>query len=445
VTSARAPSGHCLAPGRRVDASGETGGYGRLFPQLSPLVVDAERLHALGRPGGACDEREADERFANVAAGWPFFGQLVAHDITADRSPLGHAADAAIRNFRRPRLDLECVYGGGPVGSPYLYDRNDPAKLLVGDGGIDVPRNVQGVALLGDPRNDVHLFVNQLHVALLRAHNGIVDRLRAEQSAGDDAVFDDARRLLVWHYQWVVLNEFLPSQVGVELAKSVAAMPPSQRLATSSTIPVEFADAAYRYGHAQIRQTYRINGHSGELAVFPDLLGFRPVAAERAIEWPLLFDMPEHPPAQRAARIDGRLPRALLELPHAVSGDVEDTSYRSLAGRDLQRGLATGLPSGEAVARALGLKPLPAADIGLDRWDAETPLWFYIGREADVCGEGDRLGPVGGRIVAEVFLAIADADPSSFRVVEPGWQPTLPSFTGRAEHFGLADLLRLAG
>ena len=93
---------------------------------------------------------------AQGAAGWPVFGQFVAHDITADRSPLTHHAELAeVRNARSPRANLEVVYGDGPAGMPFLYDRDDPAKLLVGrnDAGrpADLPRNAQGIALLGDP------------------------------------------------------------------------------------------------------------------------------------------------------------------------------------------------------------------------------------------------------------------------------------------------------
>jgi hypothetical protein len=161
---------HCLAPGRAVDAPASSGGYRRLFPDLDPLECEDDALHALGRPGGACDaaaaavEVRADgtgppDPDARGAAGWPVFGQFVAHDITADRSPLTHHAELAeIRNARSPRVNLEVVYGDGPAGMPFLSDRDDPAKLLVGrnDAGrpADLPRNPQGVALLGGPRHD---------------------------------------------------------------------------------------------------------------------------------------------------------------------------------------------------------------------------------------------------------------------------------------------------
>jgi len=201
------------------------GRYGRLFPQLPALATEDEFLHLLGRRGGACDgglavdAAESDD--AREAAGWPIFGQFVAHDITADRSPVSHQADVeTIRNFRTPRVNLECVYGGGPAGSPYLFDRNDSAKLLIGAGGADVPRNSQGIALVGDPRNDVHLFMAQLHLALLNAHNLFVDRLR-EDGVAESELFDEARRATTWHYQWIVLHDFLPRVIGAPLVGEV--------------------------------------------------------------------------------------------------------------------------------------------------------------------------------------------------------------------------------
>ena len=140
---------HCLAPDRVVDAPIYGGRYGRMFGALPPpFSADEELLHMIGAAGGACDGTEAEEAGeddAAVAAGWPFFGQFIAHDITADRSPLrSHTEEGALRNFRTPRLNLECLYGGGPVGSPYLYQRDDPAKLLLAEEGNDVPRNQEG-------------------------------------------------------------------------------------------------------------------------------------------------------------------------------------------------------------------------------------------------------------------------------------------------------------
>jgi hypothetical protein len=431
---------HCLAPDRPVDApiAPVEGRYGRAFPDEPALQSDPAALLALGAAGGLCDGSDATGDDGSAAAGWPFFGQFIAHDITADRSPIGpHADPTTIANFRSPRANLESMYGSGPVGAPYLYDAEDPAKLLAGDG--DVPRNAQGTALLGDPRNDVHVFIAQLHHAMLGAHNRLVDRLRED---GVDATecFDAARRATMWHYQWVIVEDYLPTLVGRELIEEVKD-PARRRYRPEGPpiIPFEFADAAFRYGHGQIRHRYLLQPGGLQYSVFADLVGFRPVALEHRIEWRLIFG----PEAQPAKRMDGRLAASLIGLPTAITGAVAVEAYHSLAARDLQRGAAIGLPSGEAVARVLGVEPLTAEDAGMQAlgWEGETPLWLYVLREADVRGGGDRLGEVGGRLVAEVLLGLIEADPESYRAVDPSWSPTLPA---EGESFTLLDLL-LAG
>jgi hypothetical protein len=434
-----------------IDAPVYAGRYDRMFPSLPALATEDEFLRMLGRRGGACDgglaadSAESDD--AREAAGWPFFGQFIAHDITADRSPVTHQPDAElIRNYRTPRVNLECVYGGGPVGSPYLFDRDDPAKMLLGvnDAGRpdDVPRNQQGIALVGDPRNDVHLFVTQLHVAMLKIHNLLVDRLR-EDDLPEEELFEEARRAATWHYQWIVLNDFLPRLIGAPLTDELVDQG-SRYFGREGEdgepfIPFEFADAAYRYGHSQIRHRYLVGGE--QVPIFPDLVGFQPVPAGRVVDWADLVDVPGEPRAQRAKKIDGRLPRSLIELPAQITGDV-DTDLHSLAVRDLQRGSGVGLPSGEAVASELGFPALSPAELALpDEWVGETPLWYYLLKESQVRAGGDELGPVGGRIVGEVLVGIVKRDPESFLSVEADWRPTLP---GRHENgFGLADLLSL--
>ena len=432
---------HCLAP-ERAGAPVSGGRYRSLFEALPPLEVDEAALHALGRPGGPCDlGAAACDADAPAAAVWPFFGQFVAHDITADRSPITHRADAArIRNFRIPRANLEGLYGSGPLGSPYLYARDDPAKLLLSAAGNDVPRNHEGIALIGDPRNDVHLFTSQMTVAFIGLHNRLVDRLRDDGTA-EEAVFEEARRAATWHYQHVIVREFLPTLIGADLtAELLERGPLLYRADGEPYIPFEFADAAYRYGHAQIRPSYQVNAGFGPVPVFPDLMGFHGVAPEHTVDWTLQIDVPGHPAAQRAKRIDARLPASLIALPTQVSGSAPGTDYASLANRDLQRGQAVGLASGEAVAERLGVAPLSTEQLGLAQlgWTGETPLWLYILKEAEALHAGARLGPVGGRLVGEVLVGIIDADPESMRAMDPAWQPTLPA---RASKFGLADIL----
>ena len=442
--AARIARDHCLAP-ERVDAAIHGGRYRPLFDDLPALRVDEEALHVLGRPGGPCDlgADVTDDVDSPVAAVWPFFGQYVAHDITADRSPLAdRAVITELRNARAPKANLEGLYGLGPVGAPYLYRADDPAKLLLSPGGYDVPRNHEGIALIGDPRNDVHLFTSQMAVAFIKLHNRLVDRLREDGVAEQD-VFDEARRAATWHYQHVILREFLPRLIGTDLTTDLLDRGPQlYRVGEDAYIPFEFADAAYRYGHAQIRDRYQINEHFGPCPLFPDLMGFGPVAPEHTIDWRLQIDVDGDRSAQRAKRIDSRLPAPLISLPTVVSGSEPGTDYASLANRDLQRGQAVGLPSGETIARHLGVPVLTAEQVGLAEhgWTAETPLWFYILKEASALYNGDRLGPVGGQIVGEVLVGIIDADPESFRSLDPNWTPTLPARSSGA--FGLADILQ---
>jgi hypothetical protein len=438
---------HCLAPARTADASLPGGRYTRLFPELPALAIDPALLRAIGRAGGPCDPADGDRAESRtVAAARPVFGQYLAHDLTADRSPVTHHDDAELlRNARSARLNLELLYGEGPVGNPYLYSRHDPARLLLGSTGggrsDDLPRNQEGLALAGDPRQDVHVLVSQMHVAMIRAHNRLVDRLR-EDGAPEDDLFGEARRALTWHYQWVVLHDYLPETIGEERAAELLDRGPRHfRPEGAVTIPLEFADAAYRFGHSQMRDRYQLQPGGPALKLMPDLIGFRPTPPDRVADWRLLLDVPGEPPAQRARAIDGCLPESLIHLPVDITGSLEDQDQASLAVRDLLRGRATGLPSGEAVARRAGERPLAPEEIGLadQGWSGETPLWYYVVREAAVREGGERLGPVGSLIVGEVLVQVIDGDPESQRSVDPGWRPSLP---GREPgHFTLTDLL----
>ena len=422
---------------------------------LPALIADEDVLRRIGASGGFCDASTADPAHsgsypyaetgvsvrtedARIEAGWPFFGQYVAHDLTADRSPLTkHAEVELLANLRRSRADLEPLYGPGPAGAPYLFSRNDPAKLLESDG--DVPRNQEGTALIVDPRNDSHIFMNQMHVAFIRAHNRLVDRLRGD-GADERSLFEHARRSLTWHYQWLIINEFLPQLAGRELVNTILDSGPRfYRPEGAPFIPVEFADGAYRYGHSQIRETYVLRPGRKAVRFFPDLLGFGPIG-DRIVDWTLFFDVPGYPLAQRAKPIDGRLVSSLICLPEAISGEVSHAAYSSLAARDLQRGHGLGLPSGESVASLIGAEVLSEDELGLsgDGWTGQTPLWIYVQREAAARHAGNRLGEVGGTIIAEVLIGLINSDPESYLALAPDWRPTLPAHEG---DFRLRDLL----
>lgn len=431
------------------------GKYSRMFPDLPVPDTDEQVLLTLGRAGSVMDaanETEAEAHASDnprIPAGFAFFGQFIAHDITADRSLLLHHARLnELRNFRTPRLDLESLYSAGPTGSPYLYDLDDPDKFLLGinDAGKmdDLPRNRQGRALLGDPRDDVHLIISQLHLAFLKFHNAIVDILRA-RGVPADKVFGEAQRLVRWHYQWIVVNEFLPLTVGEELMEDI--LTHGYRVYSwdnSIAIPVEFADAAYRFGHSQVRSLYILNDSGASGNVFPDCAGTCPVEHQRTIQWKYFFNVDSQHPPQASKRIDTKLAHSLMDLPESVVGTTEIPEQHSLAYRDLVRGEGVALPSGEAIARLMGVDALTADEVGLRQfgWRSETPLWYYILKEAEVFHHGEHLGEVGGRIVAEVLLGLIDADPASYRNAATAWQPELPA--SKQGTFTIADLLNLA-
>jgi len=450
----QAPQSCVIAPHLKDAVTATSGKYGRMFAGLPINDCAPDDLRALGRSGALLDAQrdtpdDASAQAAPTAAGWPIFGQFIAHNITADRSLLqAHASLGELRNFRSPSLNLESLYGAGSSGNPYMYDRFDTDKLILGltDSGAerDLPRNTQGTAIIGDPRNDVHLPISQLHVAFIAFHNAIVNWLRA-QADSPPSVFAEAQRLARWHYQWITVHEYLPLLVGADLVEDVLTHGRRfYQFEDQPYIPVEFSDGAYRFGHSQIRTEYQLNDHTSG-RIFPDLMCGCQTTQARVVDWRYFFDLDPARPPQPSRRIDARLVHPLIQLPEAIVGATETPEQASLAYRDLQRGRALDMPSGEEIARAMGVAPLSAEEVGLGAhgWQGETPLWYYAMREAAAREDGVRLGAVGGRIVAEVLIGLLEADPTAYLASDPQWRPTLPG--AKAGDFRIADLLRFAG
>jgi hypothetical protein len=422
--------------------------FGRLFPELPSHNATGDALLKYGAARGPLECRseshlstEADN--LRIPAGWPFFGQFIAHDITHDRSPLQDTGEVnSPENFRKPRLDLESLYGAGPIGQPYLYDVRDPDKFLIGDsnGVDDLPRNEQGLALIADARDDTHLFISQLHLAFLRFHNRVVDAIREDRQDHAD-VFDRAVRMVRWHYQWIVLHEYLPLCVGNDLMSELFESGPKIcRFKTRPCVPVEFSDGAYRFGHAQIRATYDVNSRMRDVPIFPDLVGMRPVTPERQVDWNLLFDIDTSIAPQPSRKIGPQLVSPMMQLPEALVGKTPRPEFGSLASRDLCRGRSVALASGEAVARLLGLEPCAKFKPTPGVTCSDTPLWLYVLAESEAQRNGEYLGDIGGRIVAEVIWGLLHHDPGSF-LNNPVWKPELAGPSGR---FSIADLLKYA-
>ncbi len=437
-----------------------------MFRHLRALSPPDEALKALADsmgpypPPAATDTTTAIEPGENpdLPAGYTYLGQFVDHDITFDpASSLERRNDPdALRSYRTPRFDLDSLYGSGPADSPYLYDQDDPVKLLVGANADeafeteDLPRNQQGRALVGDPRNDVHVLISQLHLAFIHFHNAVVDHLRDRSFTAED-LFTEAQRLTRWHYQWVIVEDYLRRLAGSDVVDRVLVEDDAGRRTAKLRffrwkrepfIPVEFSAAAYRFGHSQIRARYQLNPELDPIHILlptpdPDpmqhLGGFRPLPKGWKIRWDLFFEVDASSP-QLSRRIDTKMTGPLIQLAPFL-----DEQRRSLALLDLLRGKALALPSGEAVAAAMGTS-VPTEDLGLS---GRTPLWYYLLREAEVLAEGRRLGPTAAGIVGEVFVGFLAADPSSYLRAQPGWAPELPA--AEPGRFTIVDLLRFAG
>ncbi len=465
---------------RVARSSLDRGRYGRMFRHLPAFEPDDRSLDALADSMGPFSTSPAQPPVPpppvpspspapgapaiqpgenpDLPAGYTYVGQFVDHDITFDpTSVLERRNDPdALVSFRTPRFDLDSLYGSGPVDDPFLYDQEDPVKLLIGqnvDGASepeDLPRNAQGRALLGDPRNDFHVIISQLTVAFLRFHNAVVDHLRDRFFPAAE-LFAEAQRLTRWHYQWVVIEDYLRRIVGPDVLDRVLVDDPAGggrraelryfRWRRQPFLPVEFSAAAFRFGHSQIRASYVLNPELDPIPIVRPTLtpnplghlgGFRRLPRRWKIGWDLFFEVGGSRP-QLSRRIDARMTGPLFRLP-----PMFDQGRRSLAFLDMLRGKALGLPSGQAVAAAMGTSR--PDNLGLA---GETPLWYYLLRESEVEHEGRRLGPTGATIVAEVLIGLLAADPSSYLRAAPGWTPELPS--SEPGRFTIVDLLRFAG
>ena len=474
------------------------------FADATPQVQAA--LIEMGAPGGLMDARDPlqegpirlitnpelspnNRDNAALTAGFTFLGQFLDHDMTFDTtSRLGEPTrPERSPNTRTPAFDLDSVYGGGFEANPTLYDPADHAKFKVEHGGLfeDLPRASDGRAIIADPRNDENLMIAGLQVAFLLFHNHVVDRLRddgedrrltaAHLAEGgfalperdeDDrrrSVYSEARRLVTWHYHWIIVNEFLPHVIGAPLVNDILSRGP--RFYTPrpghQSIPVEFSAAAYRFGHSMVRPSDRANlagdvgrpffgfifDPAGENQADPVDMRGGARASRRFIGWQTFFNFggDQSVNVRPPKMIDTKISTPLFNLPlGAIASGDRPTA---LPQRNLLRHLTWSLPSGQAIARAMRIPALRPGDLnelaGLGvGFERDTPLWYYILKEAELNG-GVRLVGVGARIVGEVFIGLLQLDRDSYLRRHPRWKPILPSRAPGT--FGMVDLLTLAG
>ncbi|HXA76311.1 MAG TPA: heme peroxidase family protein [Candidatus Acidoferrales bacterium] len=459
--------------------------FGRMFRSLRPATFGADDTeihknlaklgHKMSNSFDAPKDGKDDEE-SGIPALYTYFGQFIDHDLTFDPSSSLQKQDDpdALTDYRSPAFDLDNVYGRGPDDQPYMY-LDDRSFLLGreiegGDAGArDLARNDANPsrALIGDPRNDENAIVSQLQGLFHRFHNRMVN----DHPHID---FPHLQRLVRFHYQYVLLNDFLPRIVNASVLDELKtgkrydhAKLKFFHWKNGPFMPVEFSVAAYRLGHSMVRPGYRLNDHVLR-PIFPvpshpdlkdGLTGFRAMNPHWGIDWGRFIDIDEReydgPEAvkkkrlQFAYRIDTSIVFPMSDLPPSVA-----TGPSSLPERNLLRSWRLGLPSGQSVARAMGVPPLADKDIligqGVDKPDAplgsvvevdkvfadNCPLWTYILAEAmhnvatveipvkeKISITTPQLGPVGGRIVAEVFLGLQFGDNHSLLSLDPNWHP----------------------
>jgi hypothetical protein len=521
------------------------GRFGRMFRKLPPLAgwsqLDLEALAKTMIDDGLDPEGEN----SSIPVGYTYLGQFIDHDITFDpASKLQRDNDPnALNNFRTPRYDLDSVYGRGPQDAPFMYAVDGMHMLIErhSSSGEDDCLRVsrlgtppRGRAIIGDPRNDENIIVNQLHLAFIKFHNAVVDKLVEKQVGsvltadeararipGDEreVIFDEARRITRWHYQWVVIHDFLRRLVGQEVVDDL--FPEESYVVFSENgqarvegklrkvdlkfykwkhqpfMPVEFSVAAYRFGHSMVRPFYRINQelvnfNAGDIPIFGlnapgsdaaavqerqaldqqtediasqaglqlnprSMEGFEERPGQWEINWARFFELDDTSALQASRKIDTKLALGLAGLPDSIAQKLPI----ALATLNLLRGVALGLPSGQNVAMAMGVPAshiLNATNMGnlpaelspelAARLGKEAPLWYYVLKEAEVFADGKRLGPVGGRIVAEVLVGLLAGDPGSYYNHHAQWEPETDfgAIVKNGEiHFTMPDLLRFAG
>ncbi|KPW47384.1 hypothetical protein ALO95_200438 [Pseudomonas syringae pv. antirrhini] len=473
--------------------------------------------------------RPGDDIDSDIPAGFTYLAQFVDHDLTRDRTdvPFGTPVTdpGQLEQARSPALDLDSLYGNGPIVDPQFY-LEDGIHIKTGQTSASPPDDIANISLdhfdlhrrgasatepkearsaqIPDPRNDENLAVAQTHLAFIRFHNNVCNRL-ANDGLPSAMIFERARELVVKHYQWMLRTDFLPRIVDPAIVDDVFTN--GRKVFEVDgvgfpTMPLEFSVGAYRLGHSMIRELYdwnavfgfngrfprqgtllnlfRFSGTSGNLNPSSDVNNpvegtLDRLATNWIADWTRLFDFkadgtPELEPEEGAVLnfahpIDIRLTDPLKNLPLGSFGARTPNAtvppeQMNLAFRNLARARMVGLATGQEVAAHIatkvnGVTTLTREQIIGNDLDAltdeqkeelavSTPLWFYVLREASLnlaAGAGTgRMGAVGGRIIAEVFHRAMEGGDVSI-IRDPTFVPSFGKLVGV---FRMTDLLQVA-
>lgn len=469
--------------------------FGRLFPNLQPFRPSDKSLEDLGK----AMVENSTEKVSDIPAGYTYLGQFIDHDISKDS--LGATDPRTISTIelsqliqeRTPSLDLDSLYGSGETESIVAWDSNDLAKFRLGntipDDQVprsfqnDLPRKLDGTnpakALIGDPRNDENLVVAQIHVAFLKFHNAVVDVVRSRNLNPElDAITvrNQAKEIVILHYQSIVLHDFIKRFVNEEVYERVIKNnnPQFFKIVASEMpfMPIEFSGAAYRW-HTLIRDSYNWNKvfnsvnppfPTGTLQLLfqfsglqnnDEFVGFRnerkkSLSSNWIVDWTRLFDFTQRGVAKgEGFNLTEPIDTLLVQTLHRFG---PPNAPMNLAIKNLVRGSRIGLPSAQDIASAMGITPLTPEELlqnsqqekVLSEWELhiKTPLWYYVNREAEVLGNSSRFGPLASTIICETFHGLAKGSRRS--ILDPenkGWKPDTDLLPSNENFYSFTDLL----
>lgn len=494
-----------------------------MLRRLAELMIStefADRVKNGEPPDQDITEPEPDDENPTIAAGYTYLGQFIDHDTTFDpASSLQKTNDPdALEDFRTPRLDLDCIYGRGPGDQPFLYAKPDRCTFILGQNrGIgtmnrpDLQRTADGTALIGDKRNDENKIVAQIQALFLKFHNKVFADIGAlRPSMGTDEHFAVTQRIVRWTYQYLVLHDFLPRICHPGYVEGILPKPNARepkfefyRPHDGAYIPVEFSVAAYRFGHSMVRPSYLLNDVARSSAKFNPGGGKPPVDFKRipifvvpstastdamngfgelqpalppswGIDWNFFFGEVKKLPdgtkqiPQPSYRIDATLVDPLGMLPEFAGNSTAVSPMKSLAFRNLARGVSMGLPGGQQVARMMNAQKVMTEEqlwhkkaegdnikdwpdgktfyAANKRWlEGHAPLWYYILKEAEILHKGHHLGEVGSRIVAETLIGLVWHDHFSYLFQQPGWTPAAEGIAGLGADITMLKLTQYVG
>ena len=427
-----------------------------------------------------------------IPAGYTYLLQLVAHDLVATSFSLAVLEDTTTgaANTRSAVLRLDTIYGGGPAVCPFAYTTDehsgttrttlrlgpmkdppgdvpkmrDIARVPAPDAGCAYAEMLTEVAI-ADPRNDDHAIISQMTTLFHMLHKTILDFLKLPKDL-DSAIADSlpesnmdrflcARAAVTLIYRRIIRDDLLQKILHPDVYEFYAKRPPGFEFLEGNEaphadprIPVEFAHAVFRFGHAMVRHRYLFNELNAAGFSLPEVLKQNsdklphqmPFDRTWIARWSYFFEMNNTRP-NLSRRIGPEFSGGFIDP--VVLDDVDEVEDRAgLAYRDLLVGGFLNLWSVPALIEVVKKRQSslfkksklfsgPDYKIELKQYlesrrdaakfeDAdieslvkEPPLAFFVLWEAaaDPGTRGLKLGLLGSIIVAEVIFGAMMRDP----------------------------------